>query len=297
MTQHERKFHRRDFAQVTGWALPPHLTPFVVPDLERDSPHRLVLTTTLAKYSTDPELRLWFDHASRYWQEVNDVADAFASHRDLSRSAEFEQLCSFSERPELRTGHCHYGHSGRGIGDGPLGARIRDTLVLHPGLRKALIAYPDCLQLVPNIAGDRVTDALGTILLADIVRFTRRFNRYFDRGCLQSFTWTNVYDGQQHAFGTTLKAVVPSDDRGRPILLLPKALVRGSLALDPADYVHHVVVGGRRQLAKLDKEGLLQLIGFNPEAITHFAAARLDGIRPHQKFQTGTAERRPRRRR
>lgn len=294
-THAQQQFHGRDFAAVTGWSIHQDHTPFVIPNLERDSQHRLVLTAALGQYSTNPEYRAFHDHATQYWSEVHTVATSVATTLDLRASAQLERLCSFPERPELRMGYSTFGHSGSGVGNGKLGALVRDTVLLYSGLRGALCTIPDALQLIPSIGGDRVTDTLASILLGNIVRFTQRFNPYFDRRCLQQREWADVYDGRTHTFGTRLVATVPTDDHGRPILLLPKALVRGSMALDSYDFAWQEEIGGKITQLRLGKRSLLDRIGYDESAITHFASARLRDIRPHTAFQAGTIKRRSRR--
>lgn len=288
-----KKYHDRSFAGVTGWTRPQELSPFVIPNLERDSERRIVLTVELARTHRDSIVRGMYANAQQYWRLVDRIAE---DATELRRGAgiELERRVSFPERAELRFGHTHFGHNGAGIGDGLLGAILRDHLLMFPGFRRALVTHPDALQLMPNFAGDRVTDALGTILLRDIIAYTRQCAQAFDRRCLYDCEWSNVFNAQTGEIDRRLIARVPVDDHGRPILLLPKEIVRGSCALEPADYLSRIQVNGRWVREKFSKSELLNELGLDAAAMIHFVGARLENVRMHKAFQEGIAKRRGR---
>lgn len=288
-----KKYHDRSFAGVTGWTRPQELSPFVQPNLERDSDRRIVLTIELARTHPDPLVRRMYGNAQEYWRRVDRIADD-ATKRIRGAGIELERRVSFPERAELRFGNTQFGHNGAGIGDGVLGAFLRDQLLLFPGFRHALITYPDALQLMPNFAGDRVTDALGTILLRDIIGFTQRCAARFDPRCLYNCEWSNVYNPHTGTIDPKFVAQVPVDDHGRPILLLPKEIVRGSCALEPADYLSRIQVNGRWVREKFSKSELLNELGLDAAAMIHFVGARLENVRMHKAFQEGIAKRRGR---
>ncbi len=288
------KYHGRSFADVTGWAFSQPNTPFVIPNLEHDSPNRLVITLELTKYHPSAIVREMYPHACAYWSHTCALAVA-AANGDAAAAVELERLVSFPERAEFRSGYTTRGHAGSGIGNGHLGVSVRDSLIHFPGLREGLIQVPDALQLLPQFAGDRVTDALGSIVIADLIRYTQSFVKYFDPGCIRERTWEHAYDGRTGTFDTTIVAEVPVDDHGRPILLLPKDAVKGSLSIDPSDYLACVEVAGKMQRVKLSKDALLQELGMSTEKLVHFAGALLKGVKPHAKFQTDRIERRERR--
>lgn len=290
-----RSFHQRTFSAVTGWTRPQELTPFIIPNLERDSLHRIVLTLDLARGHSDPIVRAMVTDAQRFWGTVDDLIELVIQRRDRGAARMLERFLSFRERSELRTGFTQYGHDGAGVGDGTIGVVLRDFLLTYPGFRKTLSIHPDALELLPQFGDDRVTDIHGAVALRRIIRYTQQFNKKFDPACLRECEWKHVYNGDTGQFDATVRAVVPVDDHGRPILLLPKEIVRGSSALDSRDFLSRILVDGRWLKQSFSKIELLEEIGLDVKRFTHFVGSQLKGIRPHSGFQNGTIQRRKRR--
>ncbi len=285
-SKNERPFHAGDFHSVVGRFIPQEIAEYVVPDLQHDLNRGIYLTAELARTHTNPLVRAIYKSLQRYFEALQQIAK-LAIAGDRQAMQEFERRLSFPERAELRFGFVRRGHRGAASGDGVIGAFLRDVLIEYPALLQLLSNVPDGLQMTPRFDMDRISDAFGTIALREIVLLTQDYARRdgFHASCMRECVWKNVWNQHTLSFDRELRAVVPVDSNGNPILLIDKLIVRGTRAIDSRDYLDSLIIDGKRVKQSLSKKGLLDRLARHPEKLESFAQARLVGIRPHSAFQ------------
>ena len=290
-----KEFHSADFSEVVDRHLPQDSVPFVIPDLNRDLKSGIFLTVSLAQHHSDPNVRRMYWSASRYFAKLNSLAIA-AKQGDRKAMMQFERMLNFPERPEVRFGYTAIGHRGSAVGNGRMGATLRDFLLEHPAFLESLQHVPDMLQLIPRMDMDRISDALGSIVLRELVLCTQEYARRFgfQPSCMRVVKWRNVWNAETCAFDEMLQGEVPVDHHNSPILLIDKRIVRGTRAIDSRDFSDATISGERTHRGPSKRE-LIAHLQNEPDKLQRFAMARLEGIKPHSKFQEGRVQRRKRR--
>jgi hypothetical protein len=288
-------FHPGTLSDVVGKTLVQELVPFVIPDMNRDLKTGVFITLALGRAHPDRFIRDIYDSVQAFMEEL-DILASNAERGDHRAAVEFERRLNFPERSEARFGYTGRGHSGSAVGDGDVGVWVRNVLLTYPALRRVLVTAPDALQLIPRLDMDRISDIILTIALREFIRITQHYavQHSFSASCMREYAWDNVWNAKTRSYDAKLRALVPCDHHGRPILLVPTDLVRGSRALDSRDYLSIDPVSGKQVQEHLSKTKLLEQLGRDPKRLESFAQARLVGIRPHARFQKGPAKRRSR---
>jgi hypothetical protein len=272
----------RTFAEITDCHVPKELARFVIPEMQHDLEKGVCLTVRLARGSDDPFVAKIYNSARRFFREASRLA-ALADGGDDFARRKLERMLFFPEVPEIRFGYTREGHDGRGIGRGDLSHQVLQYYRQFHQLRAALIDEPDVLQMVPLIGMDRVSDAVATICKRELILFTQECARYygFDPTCIQEVPVSRVWDHDEEKIVVRSERL-PVDDAGKPIILVPKEIVRSGEALGAADYFRDIDPDGKRPKGKGGKAAALTDAEKHPGRLTKYASAALKDAKPRR---------------
>jgi hypothetical protein len=284
---------RGDFSERVGVVLVQELVPFIIPDLHCDLRFSTYLTAELARTSADERVRAIHHALVSYFEEI-DLLSERALADDKSAATELGKRLAFGERSEAGIGYVRKGHKGSASGPRVTGAFLRNVLLTYPALRKVLTRHADALHGIPRFDMDRVGDAILNIALREFVELTQAYavEYGFAVDCLAECSWRYVWNRKTRSFDETYTAKLPVDYRGRPLLLLPKEIVRGSPPFSAADFIDDNPVSADGVRDRLTKAQLLEKLGLSIDKLEHFVIARFVGIAPHRRFQGDIKRRR-----
>jgi hypothetical protein len=219
------------FSRVFGLGKSQHELDFVNVSLQRDN--RLFIDP----FAIAQELDRWSQNAARtirtFFQQVID--DIRGGHDDHARSL----LLNLREPNETRLGYSANQPQGAGIGR-EQAEQIFEALRASTAVREGFIsALEECELMIPGISHDKISDLTTNILRGHLVEYTRSqcelhgvrlehvpIDAIFNIDTMQ---WEQQY-------------VELPVWRNRPIVLVPKAVVRYSPAYHSDKYYQHYVL-------------------------------------------------------
>jgi hypothetical protein len=191
----------------------------------------------LDPFAIAQELDRWSQSASRtigmFFQQV--VDDIRAGHEDSARHL----LLNLREPNETRLGYSANRPQGAGIGD-QRAEEIFEALRTSAAVRQGFIsALEECELMIPGISHDKISDLTTNVIRGHLVEYTRSqcdlhgvplqhvpIDPIFN---LDTMSWEQQY-------------VELPVWRNRPVLLVPKAVVRYSPAYQHGRYYQHYVL-------------------------------------------------------
>lgn len=205
---------------------------FIVPDVEQDLLKSVHITAKLALESNLPFVRQAYYEAREFWQ----LADAEISAGDDLSLSRARRMLNFPEPKSIRFGYAKGSHNGHGIGKRRLNRIIFTELEANPVYRRMLAEEPDSTCLIDQIAVDRSSDILATIIMGVLCEFTVWCAEFygFSDSCMKDVdmrVWSR--SGRRFIYKTYR---LPHDRNGAPIVLVPKIMGRSAPPMNPGQY-------------------------------------------------------------
>jgi hypothetical protein len=191
----------------------------------------------LDPFAISQEHDRWSEDAARtisiFFQQVID--DIRSGHEDNARHL----LLNLREPNETRLGYSRSRPKGAGIGE-QQAQEIFEALSASAAVREGFItSLQECELMIPGISHDKISDLTTNVLRGKLVEYTR--------------SQCELHDVPLHT--VPIGAIFNSDTmkweesyvelpvwRNRPILLVPKSVVRFSLAYNHGRYYQHYVL-------------------------------------------------------
>jgi hypothetical protein len=201
----------------------------------------------LDPFAIAQELDRWSQSASRaigmFFQQV--VDDIRAGHEDNAR----QLLLNLREPNETRLGYSANRPQGAGIGD-QQAEEIFEALRTSTAVRQGFIsALEECELMIPGISHDKISDLTTNVIRGHLVEYTHS-QCNLHSVVLQHVPIDPIFNldtmkWEQHYVDLPVW-------RGRPILLVPKAVVKYSPAYHHGRYYQHYVLNflKARELSK-----------------------------------------------
>lgn len=239
----------------------PHLkqleVDFVIPYVDADLP--LCIDPFLLYKSRDPELR---NLHTRVVAQFREGMDALAAG-DQEHAA---SILTFPEAPEIGFGYAIGHKAGSGLG-GTLRRLLINTLNASPAILQRGIRHVEEMQLLsPGIGPDRIGDIAANILKGYLITYTQRQAELHDIPLIRNVPIQHIYDANEKLWfdGYFDLPVSPAD--GRPILLVPRRIVR---QLPWINYDSFVRTEFRAFMAARRSEALNRHRNFTKEEVTN----------------------------
>lgn len=267
----------RDFFAVIGQVLDQLSCPFLIPDLQRDTPKGTYVTIELAFHYSGPgeaHVRAWYATVTAFFSLVQRELQN-AAKGDALAEKRAKALLAIGETPETRLGFSVFGSNGRGIGDGDLRDDLYNLLLLHPEVLTACTTRPDSLSMAPGFALDRVSDVMLGIGKRHVIEFTKEMATLlgFDPSCMQDVKIRDVWNPATESYADEVHQL-PVDDDGNTILLVPSALIRSAPPMNVRQYQRDYLSNeGGGSITKLE---VLEDAAANPGRLLDFAKYRLN---------------------
>lgn len=237
MAKLNRGAHGRNFFQVVGRFFDQTTVPFLIPDLQRDVPFGVYVTVALARGHDHPEVRAMYDDMCRYMAEFERFMKDHRRNPSMMTLRRLKNHTAVREPHEARLGYTKVGSRGRALGKGALQAELLDFFTKRPDLLRDCTVEPDTLSYASNFGIDRVSDVVVAVCKRRLVAFTQWCATFFafDPRCMKEVQLENVWQPERGTFGTETH-VLPVDDNGDAILLVPTDLVRSAPPLSAEAY-------------------------------------------------------------
>jgi hypothetical protein len=261
---------RRTFFQVVGRYFDQRKILFLIPDLERDLPFGVHITIAHARSHALPEVREWYNVVCRWFVRFENLMTPWRSQRDAVSTLRLVRHAGIREPREVRLGYTAKGHAGRAVGDGPLHRKLLEFFDKHPDILHDCTVEPDTLCMAAGFGTDRVSDVMVAVGKRPAIAFTQWCAAFygFDPACLRLVTVRNVWDEQMGRFSDE-QHVLPVDDDGHAILLVPSHIVRSGPPFSPAAYLRGV--HGPDYSGPSGKRAVLEDAAANPGRLSQFA--------------------------
>jgi hypothetical protein len=207
---------------------------FVDVDLLGDDP--LFVDPFLLRTSDDPWAHECVALVQDYFKEL------LAALRNGPEPRVRELLSGLREPNETHLGYSSYLARGRGIG-AELGDRVGKALSGSKAIETGVLEdLEDTVLMVPGIGRDLISDLTTNIIRGPLVGYTGEVAGAFDIGL--SPTIVRVWDRDSHRW-EPVQAVLPRPEVGRgprPLLLVPKSIVRIELTFKAQEYYRHFML-------------------------------------------------------
>ena len=228
------KRNTEPFRRLTGLEEDQSEVPFVIPDLEQDLRGGMYLTMALAKLSSRSVVKKMYSAACNYFALLNEFLNR-AREGDSEALRQARRIAAFPEAREIGMGYSRQGWDGSAIGPGKLNLHIVETLIDFPGIAEECVDEPDTITFIANVGLDRASDALASINKRHLGNFTEQMAQdYLDADCVETVSIAGAWNSEDLVFDT-FEAAVPVDGT-KPILLVPKEIVRSSPPVRPVHY-------------------------------------------------------------
>lgn len=175
------------------------------------------------------------DWAAQCKFQIEDFFDTVLDAiRHDDRAAAVALLSQLSEPNETHLGLSSGRPRGSGVGGDlaeDLWASLRDSRAVDTGLVEDLA---DTILFVPGIGSDRISDITTNIIRDRLVEFTQDAAVYYDMPLAYDVEVGRWWDPRAHSWRSGFDRLPLVE--GAKLLLVPKAIARRSLTLDPGDY-------------------------------------------------------------
>jgi len=193
------------------------------------------------------------------------VQDFFGTVIDHIRQGRHSQarglLSGLSEPNDTRLGFSKGRAQGRAVGHGFAG-KLCDALSKSEAVTTGLLVdLEETALMVEGIDADVVSDMATNIMRERLIAYTAERCAYYGIPSVSDVASGRLWDPGQKEWHTRYVALpVPA---GRPLVLVPKAIVRRRLEYDPGEYYQHYILeqlqteelNAKGELVKLLKDG------------------------------------------
>jgi hypothetical protein len=151
-----------------------------------------------------------------------------------------ELLRGLKEPNDTRLGLSRREADGNAIGK-KLAKRIWNNLAkseaAHSGLLEDL---EDSALLIEMVATDRISDITTNVIRGPLIAFTQEMCEQFSQIKTEVVPTGLVWDDENHKWLADVREELPVPG-GKPLLLVPKSILRAKLDFDPGDYYGHAI--------------------------------------------------------
>ena len=190
--------------------------------------------------------------------------ELIASVQEGNRARGLELLQGLREPNETRLGFSSGRPRGSGLGPG-LAHRIWRSMATSTTVAEGLIrGFDETALVVPGVGIDRVSDMTTNLLRRKLISYTQQVCRQFGIPVQQASSgmlWS--IERKRWTQRTTALPVVS----GRPVLLVPKALVRQHASYDPGAYYRYYILNHLVDVEYDDPES--QIVGRRADGAPH----------------------------
>jgi hypothetical protein len=204
---------------------------FVDVDTERDVP--LFIDPAVLTNSSDAWAAGCASSVQSYFQRVLDyikAGDSIGARRLLSRLGEDNST------------HLGYSSRSKGSGIGPgLAEKFYHEISSSAAVQSGLITdLEDTALLIEGIGEDRISDVTTNIIRKELVEYTQAACRYYGMKMVNGVAIGPLWDSTAGVwYQEAVELPTPS---GRPLILVPKFIVRKKLHCDPDEYYRHYIL-------------------------------------------------------
>jgi hypothetical protein len=115
--------------------------------------------------------------------------------------------------------------------------KLRSSEAAQTGLLEDL---EDSALMIPRIATDRISDMTINVIRAPLIAFTQEMCEQHSKIETERVPAGLIWDDEDHVWLSSEREELPVPE-GRPLLLVPKSILRARLDFDPGDYYSHVI--------------------------------------------------------
>jgi hypothetical protein len=190
---------------------------FVIPKAQGDLP--LCIDPFLLYKSRDPELRQWHTRIVRHFSKgMNALSQA--------AEADAQRILTFPEVPEIGFGYAEDHKGGSGLGT-TLRQLLIETLKASPAIVERGIRHVEEMQLIsPGIGPDRISDIASNILKEYLIGYTQRQAALHGISLVPNVPIQHIFHSEEADWYDGYFDLPVNDADGRPILLVPRRIVR-----------------------------------------------------------------------
>lgn len=167
-------------------------------------------------------------------------------------------LASLSEPNETHLGLSRGRAQGRGMGTG-LAQDVWRSLSTSRAVSSGLIEdLEDTVLFVEGIGFDIISDITTNIIRSQLIKFTHDACTYYDIPLTPNVVSGQLWDRRAHGWTQAYTALPVADHR--PVVFVPKSIVRRNQTFDPGEYYNHFVLP-QLQTDELDSNsGLVEVL-------------------------------------
>ena len=167
-------------------------------------------------------------------------------------------LGELHEPNEIRLGFSHGRAQGRALGP-ELAGELAEALSRSQAIRTGLLSdLEDTILMIPNIGPDLISDITANVLRERLMDYTRDIAAEYLLDLTPGVHVGPIWNPHSHSWEQRFDEILIAD--GRPLVLVPKAVVRKRLDFDADEYYDHYIIP-QLQSAELDAASeLVQLL-------------------------------------
>lgn len=191
------------------------------------------------------------------------VIDAISASDDATARALLRPL---GEDNSTRLGYSS-ASKGSGLGNGLAEAffvELSGSEAVKTGLIRDL---EDTALLIEGVREDRISDVVTNIIRNHLIDYTQTAARYYNIPLVNNVSMGPFWDVAMGMWVDTV-ADLPFPKNGGPLLLVPKSIVRRSLACDPGKYYRHHVLQFFQQQELATGSPLVQVLKSGAHRVT-----------------------------
>ncbi|MCL4242982.1 MAG: hypothetical protein KJ048_16645 [Dehalococcoidia bacterium] len=201
---------------------------FVIPTLDKDLP--LCIDPFLLFKSRNGEFR---EQHIRLMELFDHAFDLFED----GKIQELSRLIDFPEANEIGMGYSTKGMRGRGLGE-QLNTLFVETLTASEALRQRRLRHVEELQLLSvGVGSDRISDIAADALKAYLIEYTQKQAALWNIPLTNDLPVEHVLDVDSYEWSDGYYDLPCNPINGRPILLVPRRMVRLLPWINYDDYV------------------------------------------------------------
>lgn len=205
---------------------------FVDVDIKRDT--KVYLDPHALRHHPSPWASEWANILTAYFQKV---VDAIRS----GKGAEAKRLLKHLNEPnETRFGLSADRADGNAIGP-VIGSKIYESLARSDAVKSGLLRdLEETALMIEGVRYDRISDIATNILRAKLLEYTQEMASKYSLPLVQDVYVGPVFDHKQGKWKTEYSSCLMADNR--PLVLVPKSIVRRNLFFDPGEYYTHFIL-------------------------------------------------------
>jgi hypothetical protein len=167
-------------------------------------------------------------------------------------------LGELHEPNEIRLGFSQGRAKGRALGP-ELARELAEALSRSQAIRTGLLSdLEDTILMIPNIGPDLISDITANVLREPLMDYTRDIAAEYTLDLTPGVHVGPIWNPHTHSWEQRFDEILIAD--GRPLVLVPKAVVRKRMDFDADEYYDHYIIP-QLQSAELDAASeLVQLL-------------------------------------